>query len=158
MKNLILFLISVFMVSACSTTLPAVDPSETLVDKADAIYILTNDEPEDAYRRIAQIITDHGYTIENSDPTLLIFNTEYKMDSIAGGMMSFSMNINVSVRNEDNNDSIIKLTAKWSRNGSTPKKIYNDGSKLDVRTKGWETLTSIAESYQNTTIEYSRNI
>lgn len=160
-----LILISVILFTGCATTLPPAGPSSTPMEKADAVWIKTSDDPETAYRKIAQSITDAGYTISSSDAVLMNITTEpFRPEESFGDALSsggMTVVLNASVREQET--TIIKLTGKFNMPessympGVSDNEIVNQGGKTTYTRRSWEELTRIAESYSGGTLEYTRN-
>jgi len=160
MKSLY-YVVLACLVFGCASTMPPAGPAPTIMDEADAIWILTEDTPEEAYRRIAQTLTDRGYSISDSDPVLQNITTEPREqtervgDALVGGKMS--LKINASVRKKE--DTMIKLTAKYSTTGlygTKDKEVINAGNNSSYTRRGWNELLKVAEACGGT-LMYSRN-
>lgn len=162
MKQPLLLIIALALFTGCATTLPPAGPSASPMERADAIWIYTDDAPEDAYRKIAQLITDKGFTITSSDAVLMNISTEYKQldesfgDFLAGSKVSVS--INASVREQQ--QTAIKLTGKFKHSGqygSSDNEVRNQGGRGSYTARGWELISSIASEYHGASLAYSRN-
>lgn len=91
--------------------------SEVPFKKANTIIIQTDDSPEDAYKKMARILTKNGYGIENSDNILLTLTTNEQ------GFRYGNTKLNVSI--EENK---IRLTGTYN----TPA-FPNDATTIDMR-------------------------
>ena len=158
MKQLIILTIALFL-TGCATTLPPAGPASSAMEKADAIWILSDDEPETAYRK-----TDAGYSISSSDAVLMNITTEpFQPKETLGSSLSsggMKVTINASVR-ESNGKTAVKLTGKFlipPPYGSDDNEIQNRGAKSSYTGRSWSELEKIAKSYSGGTLEYTRNM
>lgn len=161
--RVLMFLFFASMTFSCATSLPPADPSTNPMERADAIWIHTDREAENAYRTIAQTLQDKGFGIASSDNTLLTIRTEPRQldasfyESLSGAV---TVTFNISIR-EHNGDSVIKMTGLYNSGGSIPtsdSKIEMRGARGSVALQAWNAMQETAEAYPYTRLEYSRNI
>jgi len=163
MKQLLIFIIA-FLVTGCATTLPPAGPDSSAMEKADAIWIVSNDDAETAYRKIAQSLTDAGYSISSSDAVLMNIVTEpyQPSESFGDALSSGGMKVvlNASVR-EVEGKTAVKLSGKFTipgLYGSDDNEIRNQGAGTSYTGRSWKELERIAESYSGGSLEYTRNM
>lgn len=159
MNKSILLICALFFSAGCATTnLPPAPPSNEPMEHANAIHIYTDHEGETAYRTIAQILTDEGFSISSSDPTLLNISTEWRDSERSNGDMFFGtgyrMKVNASVR--EGEQKFVKLTAQFDPAVSDAT-VKNQGSGSTYTQRAWQALIALAEKYPEGQIMYARD-
>jgi hypothetical protein len=166
MRLYIYVLISLIFFAGCATTLPPAGPASDPMEKADTIWIETTDDSETAYRKIAQLISDQGFSISNSDATLMVINTDlYQPEESFGESLSsggMEMKITASIRNNDG--TWIKLNGSYNTApqgnlivATKDNEIRNEGSKNTAPKRAWNILNEIAAKYSPGELYFSRN-
>lgn len=105
------------------------------------IEITTSDSTEAAYNKMAMLVMDYGFNLENSDRSLLYFNT--KPTSL--GRHAYKAKLNVRVKKVDNATMIIIKGDALSGNFVFPSS--NDHRK-DVPSSSFAHMFEIAEQYE----------
>ena len=109
------------------------------------IEITTSDSTVAAYNKIATLVMDYGFNLENSDKSLLYFSTE----PTSVGRLAFRTKLNVRVKRVDKGTMVIMKGDALSGNYKFP--ASNDHRK-DVPSSGFAQMLEIAEQYQGGTI------
>ncbi|MBP3193062.1 hypothetical protein [Natronogracilivirga saccharolytica] len=128
------------------------------MERANQIIIQTQDEPEDAYRNIASILTGQGLTISSSDPVLYSITTERKqLDAsfIDEAITSRAIiQISSQVRSTSNNTQILLTGRLWI--GGAERQIERRTARGQAR-NAWNALNDLANKYPNGRLMYARN-
>ena len=155
-KTTLIFI--VFLLAGCATTnLPPATPASEEMEQANVIHIYTDLEKEEAYKTIAQVLTDEGFTISSSDPMLMNITTDWRnadrsnSDLFFGG--GYEMKVNASVRSNERN--YIKLTSQFSPAVSDARSINTGRGGYPQRS--WDTLKALAQKFPNGDIMYARD-
>jgi hypothetical protein len=113
--------------------------------KADRIIVTTDLTPTKAYRRVGQVFQDQGFSIAESDESLLSVTTEQKESQDI--MSAANVTLSASVR-EGSDSTKVVLTGTWSNekefatSGKTIRKYGNSGS---APRKAWKQMHLVAE-------------
>lgn len=73
---------------ASSAPLTPVAPQAEAVPRANKMVVRTTDTPDEAYRRLGQLLIQRGYTLQNSDAALRSLSTDFR--DVGGSRMSIN--------------------------------------------------------------------
>ncbi len=137
-------------VLSCASSLPPAEPSPNMLDQADTVILVIDQDPERAYHNVEQHLTNKGFVIKKSDDNTLKIQTAYKKFGpiILGVLGSYSMRIFTSI--EDS-------TVQFSGELSSGSEVQNHGGANSPLRAGWEKLVEIATDYPHKEIYYRRN-
>lgn len=116
------------------------------------VIVYTNDSIEDAYRKVANILTDRGYSIVGSDATLGLLRTDFLR--IAGGPY---LSLDISIRKSQTTQIWIRGKSSSSPNGTNPTDVLSEGSSSTGRFLTWPEMKNVAQAYGGIDITYSVN-
>lgn len=147
-------IITLFIVNNCASTLPSTDASRTEMNEADTVIINVDYSPDEAYRQIAQILNDRGYTFSSTDAILRIISTEYRTNE---GFFSYDFKISASVRNTNGTQIILRGTIKRQAfMGEREFEVSNNATN-NMDRQVWDRLVEIAGEFSNSEIMYKRS-
>jgi hypothetical protein len=151
MKNILLLSSIAFLFLACSTTLPATEPSKEMVKNADTIILVVNESSKEAYRGFAQHLTDKGISLDNSDSELLML----KSSTITDAMINYR--INASIRSRADSTMIYVSGVMVSNGVSDGLKVDNAGGVAIAGKDVWNNMNEVSTSYPHKVVYYKRN-
>ncbi len=148
MKRKLILLCLVFVFAGCATTrdLPGLDGANT-------VLILTEDHPDAAYRKMGQLLTSRGFTIQNSDRDLGMISTGAKRIGI---WTEWDLKLTAVISDEE--------PATISLNGLTRPMIeerwtqlyYRNSFFRSIQQTAWQELYDIAIQYDGKQIAFER--
>jgi len=156
------------LLAGCVTTASQMEPAGPAPEpmkSANTIVVKTDDAPDDAYRRTAQLLQKQGYSFSNTDETLLSLTTEWK--SYAG-----NNRMKVSAYVEEDDSASAKVTFKGtSRLGynvgqaiageaaaeDAGSVVENRGQSGSPMQEAFTELNGLARSYPDGEVMYYRN-
>lgn len=152
MKKIIFTLASLILTSCASTKLPPAPASDNMMEQADQIIIVTDEEPKETYKQFAQYLTSNGYSFESTNETLLTLQTENKMSQKKRGFRIY-YRVNAAVI-----DSTIKLNGIVAYPMGNEDEAKNAGGNNDEPRVAWEHIVELANNYPEADrILYKRN-
>jgi hypothetical protein len=108
--------------------------------KANTIEVHTALTPAQAYKALANVLQDNGYSIVSSDATLGTISTDKK------AFKNITTKLNTSVRGDSTAIVIIKGLFDVRDNDYTP--IEHRGANNSPYMRAWEQMASIAQALQ----------
>lgn len=146
MKTVYIFCLSFIFLSCYSQSNEALLNMKSYPKGTNTVSILTTDTIDLAYKKIANLILDYGFTIAQSDKELYYINTHYK--SVLNN--SFDTKIFVRLKENRGKGTIIILKGETTNSGFIfPAENYH---RKDVPNRGFAHLLSIASKYENSEI------
>jgi len=155
---LCLCLLLVGCVTTASQMEPA-GPAPEPMDAANRVLIRTQDAPKDAYQKTARILQREGYTLSNTDETLLTLTTDWKNYQGTGGEMRVTAIV-------DEREQGAKVTLQGKQlvrigggqfGDSAGSEIQNSGQSGSPMLKAFKELGKLASQYESAEIAYARN-
>jgi len=117
---------------------------------AKIVIVTTSDSIDQAFNKIALIIMDYGFNIENSDKTFYYLNTEYT----EVGKYSISSKLSVRVKRQDNSTKIIIKGESANMGFKIPAGNYY--RKKELPSICFAQMFEIAELYENGVISVAK--
>lgn len=154
------FLLFTGCVTPASQMEPA-GPDPQPMEAANRVLIRTQDTPKEAYKRIARILQSEGYTLGNTDETLLTMTTEWQEYQGAAEMKVTAI---VDEQGESYEGTTVTLQGKQGiRMGgglaaeSAGSEIQNSGQSNSPMKNAFKELQKIASQYGGSEVAYARN-
>jgi hypothetical protein len=148
MKKLIfIFLTVLFMGCAGSKKTAGINDS-SVPSSTNTILVQTNLDAKSAYKKVARILQNRGYTFRSTDETLKSISTEFRGISQRYGVDNTFVRIGANVQGESNSKVSIRGWYKTFVNedtetGQTVKKFGQNGSPTR---KAWKEIYQVAKS------------
>lgn len=145
------------LINNCATNLPATEPSVSEMDRANTIILVVNETPDEAYKKIAQILNDRGHTFSNTDEVLRIISTDYKRNE---GFQNYDYKISASVRDDENITLVflkgMVIRADMLLGGQTEKQAMNTPMNSSFEHLVWNRLKEISDEFGYDKLMYQR--
>ena len=116
----------------------------------NTVLIITGDDPDEAYRKMGQILAERGFSIQNSDREMGSISTSPKP---IGRGTQWEAQVNVVVSGSESatialsGSSRTNQEVRWVR-------IYDRESRLGHQQTGWTELYEIAKKYEGAEIAF----
>lgn len=138
------------IVTACVSTLPPAGPASEMMDRANSVILMTNENSDTTYYNLQNHLGNQGFTVIESEDNPLTIVTQYKTFGplMFGVWGSYSMKITATV-----NDSSIHFTGDLS----SGTQVKNSGGKNSPVRSGWNKMVEVAQQFPHEDIYYSRN-
>ena len=149
MKSLILILFS-FTLSICySQSDISLLKCKEFPKGSNIITLNTSDTINVAFKKIANIILDYGFTIANSDKDLYFLNTDF----VSFGGYTFKTKLNIRVK--ENEGGVTSITLKGEAINFNISFTPANYHRKDVPNRAFAHMLSIALKYENAVISTS---
>lgn len=127
------------------------------MDRANTIILVVNETPDEAYKKIAQILNDRGHTFSNTDEVLRIISTDYKRNE---GFQNYDYKISASVRDDENITLVflkgMVIRADMLLGGQTEKQAMNTPMNSSFEHLVWNRLKEISDEFGYDKLMYQR--
>ena len=150
------------LLTGCVTTASQMEPAGPApepMDAANRVLIRTQDAPKDAYQKTARILQREGYTLSNTDETLLTLTTDWKNYQGTSGEMRVT-----AIVDERDEGATVTLRGKnvlrisgGEFAESAGSEIQNTGQPESPMQNSFKELERLASQYESAEIAYARN-
>ncbi len=116
----------------------------------NTVLIITGDHPDDAYRKMGQILAERGFSIQSSDREMGSISTA---PTSLHRRMRWEAQVNVVVSDSESATIALSGSSRIDREGSWAR-IYDRGSRTGHQQAGWTELYEIAKKYEGAEIAF----
>mgnify|MGYP007116967009 CR=1 FL=1 len=158
MKKLLTILLTVFFVSCAGSQQTTGINDSTAPPNTNIIIIHTELNAESAYKKVAQILQNRGYTFRSTDETLKSISTEFTGVSQRWGVDNTFVRVGANVQGESNSKIAVRgwwktLENEDTETGQTVKKFGQNGSPAR---NAWKEMYQVANSLGDS-LSYQKN-
>lgn len=116
----------------------------------NTVLIITRDHPDEAYRKMGQILADRGFSIQNSDREMGSISTAPRpLESFS----TWEAQVNVVVRGSETATIALSGSSRLDQN-TRWRRIHERESRLGHQQAGWTELYEIAKMYEGAEIAF----
>lgn len=146
-----------FLLCGCAGAPQYTATGEQIPPRTNVIYIVTDDSPEEGFRKIGRLLQTSGFGINSSDETLgSITSTVRTLSQGFTGMIEpVEMQIFATVMSES--PTRIQLRGQWSLAGENDyTNISLLGQENSPYRRAWDEMYEVAEGYEGASLEFDR--
>ena len=130
---------------------------EVVPPRSNAIYIVTDDVPEEAFKKLGRILQAAGYSIRRAQAELGSIETDYRLAKNPGYSVLNDPLVQVQAAVTDVEPTRIRLNGRFRNAMDEPAlRISVFGAKTSAWRGAWNELQSIAERYEGAELEFGR--